>query len=186
MGRTPSAGMLLFLALALLVSAAAGELTWKRKDSKNVHITGKVMCQDCSMGWTQWANGAKPLKGSRVAVTCMDARRHVVYYGSDETDAKGEFDLEVELSRRSDGGVSSAAKEIDPKGCAVRLVSSPDDDCGVMTDFGGGRKGVRLTRPSHVYPGVLRYTVGPFFFTSPMCDEPDTSTGGGAPPRGGY
>ncbi|KAL0927185.1 hypothetical protein M5K25_001348 [Dendrobium thyrsiflorum] len=153
-----------------VAASASGEL-WKTEDLKNVHIAGKVLCQDCSQGWNYWAHAAIPLKGSKVAVTCIDARRRVVYYGSDETDDKGNFDLPVELQRYS----GDPAKNIRPEGCSVRLVSSPDAACNVMTNFGGGRSGVGLVRPSHVYPGRVKYTVGPFFFTSPMCEEPDTN-----------
>jgi len=100
----------------------------------------------------------------------MDARKRVVYHVSDDTDERGEFDVPV--SKYVNG------KELKPEGCSVRLVSSPDQACSVMTNFGGGRSGVKLHRPSHVYPGMVKYTVGPFFFTSPMCDEPDTSESG--------
>lgn len=105
----------------------------------------------------------------------MDARKRVVYHVSDDTDEQGDFDVLV--SKYVYG------KEVKPERCAVRLVSSPDQACNVMTDFGHGRSGVRLYRPSHVYPGMVKYTVGPFFFTSPMCDEPETTgehaSGGG-------
>ncbi|KAK8937756.1 hypothetical protein KSP40_PGU014745 [Platanthera guangdongensis] len=114
--------------------------------------------------------------GSKVAVTCLDSRRRVVYYGSDETDEKGDFNFPVDLCRYA----GDHSKAIRPEGCSVRLVSSPEDACNVMTDFGGGRSGARFVRPSHVYPGSLKYTVGPFFFTSPMCEEPDTSDIGGS------
>ncbi|THU69281.1 hypothetical protein C4D60_Mb08t12790 [Musa balbisiana] len=63
----------------------------------------------------------------------------------------------------------------DGKDCTVRLVSSPDPTCNVMTDFGGGKCGVRPHHPSVVHRGMLKYTVGPFYFTSPSCDEPETS-----------
>ncbi|KAG1362612.1 putative non-classical arabinogalactan protein 31 [Cocos nucifera] len=53
------------------------------------------MCQDCTKGWNQWVHGATPLRGCRVAVTCMDARRWVVYHASDHTDEHGEFNLPV-------------------------------------------------------------------------------------------
>ncbi|XP_020587648.1 LOW QUALITY PROTEIN: uncharacterized protein LOC110029619 [Phalaenopsis equestris] len=153
---------------AAAVASAGGEL-WKGEDLKSVHVAGKVLCQDCSQGWNYWAHAAQPVKGGKVAVTCTDARRRVVYYGSDETDDKGNFDLPVGPA------TGDAAKRIRPEGCSVRLLSSPDSACNVLTaDFAGGRSGMRLVRPSHVYPGRIKYTVGPFFFTSPMCEEPDT------------
>ncbi|XP_008803445.2 LOW QUALITY PROTEIN: pistil-specific extensin-like protein [Phoenix dactylifera] len=164
--------------LALIgVAAALGTMFhgvegWKDYDgSKVIHVGGKVMCQDCTKGWNQWVHGANPIKGSRVAVTCMDARRRVVYYASDNTDEHGEFDLLVTKY--------IYGKELPPEGCTVRLVSSPDHTCNIniMTNFGGGQTGVKLRRPSHVYPNLVKYTVGPFYFTSSICNEPRQGRG---------
>lgn len=95
----------------------------------------------------------------------MDDRSRVVYYGSDETDDSGEFDLTV--NKYING------KELNKKACSVRLVSSPDPLCNIPTDFAGGRSGVKLGRPSMVYRDIMKYTMGPFYYTTPMCDEPD-------------
>lgn len=97
----------------------------------------------------------------------MDDRSRVVYYGSDETDDSGEFDLTV--NKYING------KELNKKACSVRLVSSPDPVCNIPTDFAGGRSGVKLSRPSMVYRDIKKYTMGPFYYTTPMCDEPDTN-----------
>ncbi|XP_020259457.1 uncharacterized protein LOC109835887 isoform X2 [Asparagus officinalis] len=155
------AGAQAFVAIAvayIVIIMSLGSLRsaegWKGEEPKFIHVGGKVMCQDCT-------------QGSKVAVTCMDARKRVVYHVSDDTDEQGDFDVLV--SKYVNG------KEVNPERCAVRLVSSPDQACNVMTDFGNGRSGVKLYRPSHVYPGMVKYTVGPFFFTSPMCDEPETT-----------
>lgn len=106
--------------------------------------------------------------GAKVAVTCMDCRGRVVYHGSDFTDEKGEFELEV-VRRRAYG------KAIEVEDCTVRLVSSSESTCNVMTDFGGGRSGVRPHHPSALHRGLVKYTVGPFYFTSPACDYTDAS-----------
>ncbi|KAK9122208.1 hypothetical protein Syun_019825 [Stephania yunnanensis] len=69
--------------------------------------------------------------GSRVSATCMDKCDKVIYYGSDEMDEEGEFDMVVD-SRE-------ACKELRPELCFVRLVSSPNPVCNVATNFGGGK-----------------------------------------------
>ncbi|CAL9038209.1 unnamed protein product [Musa banksii] len=154
------------VAAAALLTLGAVEARRGHDDVKVVHYDGKVLCQDCSKGWNEWTKG-KPVKGAKVAVTCLDSRRRAVCHTSDTTDDKGEFDLVV--SKFVYG------KAVRPEDCTVRLVSSPDPTCNVMTDFGGGKCGVRPHHPSVVHRGMLKYTVGPFYFTSPSCDEPETS-----------
>ncbi|KAK3024737.1 hypothetical protein RJ639_044674 [Escallonia herrerae] len=96
----------------------------------------------------------------------MDERRRIVYYGSDETDEAGGF--EMIINKYING------KELRRNGCFVRLVQSPDPVCNIATDFGGGRTGVRLSRPTVVYRDLIKHVLGPFYYTTPMCDEPDT------------
>ncbi|WOL09849.1 pistil-specific extensin-like protein [Canna indica] len=152
--------------MLLLNTWAADGRKYYDENVEVVHIDGKVMCQDCNQGWNEWVHG-KPIKGAKVAVTCLDSRRRAVYHACDATDDKGEFDLVV--SKHVHG------KAIRPADCTVRLVSSPDPTCNVMTDFGGGKCGVKPHHPSVVQRGLVKYTVGPFFFTTPACEEPETS-----------
>lgn len=105
--------------------------------------------------------------GCKVSVMCRDIRHRVVYYGSDLTDEAGVY--EIIINKYVNG------KEIDPKNCFVRLVSSPDPVCNIVTDFAGGKSGVKLHRPTEVYRDLVKYVLGTFYYTTPMCDEPDTS-----------
>ncbi|GMY19310.1 non-classical arabinogalactan protein 31 [Fagus crenata] len=157
--------VLAIITASLLVSCT--NLAFAVKEPKVIHVGGKVLCQDCTQGWNEWVHGGKPIKGGKVSITCMDDRSRVVYYGSDMTDELGQFDIIVNkyINR----------KELKAKLCSVRLVSSPDHTCNILTDFAGGRRGVKLSRPSLVYRDQIKYTLGPFYFTSPLCDEPDTS-----------
>lgn len=107
--------------------------------------------------------------GSRVSITCFD-RSRVVYYGSDETDETGEY--EITLNKYING------KKLNPRDCFLRLVSSPDPVCNIATNSGGGQKGVALDRPTTVYRDITKYLLGSFYYTTPMCDEPDTSEPG--------
>ncbi|MCD7468884.1 hypothetical protein HAX54_007431 [Datura stramonium] len=90
-----------------------------------------------------------------------------MYYGSDLTDEAGIFDLIV--------NTTCHGKTIKPQNCFVRLVSSPDSVCNIATDFAGGKSGVKLHRPAVVYRDLLKYVLSPFYYTTPMCDEPDTN-----------
>lgn len=89
-----------------------------------------------------------------------------MHYASDLTDELGQFDITIDKFIHG--------KILNPKKCSVRLVSSPDPSCNIMTDFAGGRSGVQLRGPSLVYRDFVKYVLGPFYFTSPMCEEPDT------------
>ncbi|KAF3441765.1 hypothetical protein FNV43_RR15680 [Rhamnella rubrinervis] len=136
-------------------------------EAGKIHIGGSVLCQDCTQGWNQWAHGGKPIKGCKVSTLCMDERRRVMHYGSDTTDEAGQFQMSI--NKVING------KPIKKELCFVRLVSSPDKACNVFTDFGGGRSGVRLTQPTYAYGDSIKFTISPFYFTTPMCDEPDTT-----------
>nr|CAD1835155.1 unnamed protein product [Ananas comosus var. bracteatus] len=160
-----------FSIVASLVAAAVvvavslnGAEGWSTYDAKAFHVVGKVLCQDCSKGWNQWAHGATPIVGSKVGVTCMGPQARVLLHKSDACDRRGEFDIVVD---KYVNGV-----EVNPEECTVRLVSSGCQNCTVMTNFNGGKDGVRLSRPSTVYPGHIAYKVGPFYFTIPKCDLP--------------
>lgn len=106
-------------------------------------------------------------------MTCLDDRNRVVHYASDLTDEAGNFD--VTCQKFVNG------KKLRPESCYLRLVSSPDPVCNVATNFAGGVTGVKLHRPSVVYRDLVKYALGPFYYTTPMCEEPDTTP----PPREG-
>ncbi|KFK38341.1 hypothetical protein AALP_AA3G101500 [Arabis alpina] len=117
-------------------------------DGDVIHVTGKVLCQDCSLSYEQWISGSVPIKEAVVSVTCMDERRRVRYYGSDKTDERGQFDLIV--NKTLYGG-----KDLKPQLCNVRLVSSPDQSCNIPTNFGDGQTGVKLVRPFMVFQDLV-------------------------------
>ncbi|XP_050228165.1 pistil-specific extensin-like protein [Mercurialis annua] len=131
-----------------------------------IHVGGKVMCQDCTKGYNEWINGDRPIKGCKVSLTCMDERKRVMYYSSDFTDEEGQFEMRV--NKLVNG------KELKEKLCSVRLVFSPDQTCNILTDYAGGKSGVLLKRPTLIYRDMVKFLLDPFYFTSPMCDQPDT------------
>ncbi|KAL2554316.1 Pollen Ole e 1 allergen and extensin family protein [Forsythia ovata] len=164
MGRT---SILLIIAAASFLVIFNGVADALKEDSQVFQVCGKVLCQDCTEGWNEWVTGAKPIKGSKVSITCLDDRSRVVHYASDLTDDGGEF--EVSVKKYTNG------KELKPQNCFLRLVSSPDPVCNIATDFAGGKTGVKLHHPVVVYRDIVKYVLGPFYYSTPMCDEPDTS-----------
>ncbi|KAI4300379.1 hypothetical protein L6164_033765 [Bauhinia variegata] len=157
----------LMIATTVLVSCSNNNIVLASNEQEVIHVSGKVLCQDCSQGWNEWVHGAKPIKGCIVSLTCMDKRSRVVHYTSDTTDELGKFEILVNKN--------VLGKQLDVKLCSVRLVSSPEVACNILTDFGGGKSGVKLNLPSLVYRNLIKYVLDPFYYTTPMCDKPDTS-----------
>ncbi|KAJ4706293.1 pistil-specific extensin-like protein [Melia azedarach] len=133
-----------------------------------IHVGGKVLCQDCSKSYKEWVNGSQPLKGVKVSLTCVDERSRVMCYKSDITDEQGQFDMTVNK-------LVNGKKQLKVKFCLVRLVSSSHPVCNIATDFAGGKTGIKLMRPTFVYNDLVKYGVGPFYYTTPMCEKPDTN-----------
>ncbi|XP_021864897.1 uncharacterized protein [Spinacia oleracea] len=159
------------LMMMMIILGCSLKLTEATMDEAEVfHVSGFVKCQDCSQGWNEWVQGDKPIKGARVSITCLDDCDGLAHYGSDATDDDGEFSLIVKKIVHG--------KKLNLKDCLVRLVSSPDSSCNILTDFGKGKTGVNLRQPSVIYRGVTKYVVGPFYYTTPTCDcddEPDNN-----------
>ncbi|XVE61605.1 hypothetical protein DITRI_Ditri06bG0053600 [Diplodiscus trichospermus] len=158
-------GVLLFMAVAFLMGCTINEAEATLLSGLQViNLGGKVMCQDCTKSYGEWAQGTQPIRGCKVSVTCMDDRSRIMYYGSDETDEKGEFNMVV--NKYING------KELKAKSCLVRLVSSPHPTCNIPTNFAGGHTGVELpVRPAVVYRDLVQYQLGTFFYTTPRCDK---------------
>ncbi|KAG8503432.1 hypothetical protein CXB51_001381 [Gossypium anomalum] len=130
-----------------------------------IHLGGKVMCQDCTKSYGEWTHGSQPIKGGKVSVTCKDDRSRIIYYGSDESDEEGNFNMAV--NKYING------KELQPKSCLVRLVSSTHLTCNIPTNFAGGITGVNLpVRPTVLYRDLVKYQLGTFFYTTPRCAKP--------------
>ena len=98
-----------------------------------------------------------------VGITCVDGRGRVVYHGSDATDGQGVFNIEVPSK-------AASGADLAPSRCLVRLASSGDAGCAVLTDFNGGRTGQKPSRLTHSSPDRATYAVGPYYCTLPRCD----------------
>ncbi|KAL9993339.1 hypothetical protein Hdeb2414_s0009g00305051 [Helianthus debilis subsp. tardiflorus] len=160
--------MMLLVAATAVMNVAEG---WEEIPASSgdgvIRVGGKVLCQDCTEGWNEWVNGNKPIEGCIVSVTCMDDRKRIIYYESDKTDKTGEFEVTINKYIRG--------KKVNPEACFTRLVSSPDPICNIPTDFAGGKTGVKLGRPTIMYRDIIKHILGPFYYTTPMCDEPNTN-----------
>ncbi|CAA0823503.1 Pollen Ole e 1 allergen and extensin family protein [Striga hermonthica] len=80
------------------------------------------------------------------------------------------------VARAGHGSSNRVFSELKPGNCFLRLVSSPDPVCNIATDFSGGKTGVKLSHPAVVFRDLIKYVLGPFYYTTPMCDKPGTSS----------
>ncbi|CAL1373036.1 unnamed protein product [Linum trigynum] len=165
MAATTSSIFAATVLILFAVTSAAANWDEEAPTSELIHVSGKVLCQDCQKSYKDWISGERPIKGSTVSLTCMDDRKRVHHYDSDLTDERGEYEMVV--SKYVNG------KRLNEKQCWVRLVSSPDSDCNVLTDFAGGKSGVRLSQPTSAYRGTTKYDVGSFYYTHPRCERPE-------------
>ncbi|XP_015898599.3 uncharacterized protein LOC107432058 [Ziziphus jujuba] len=163
-------GMVMILALAASILMGCTDVALGLNEAEKIHVGGRVLCQDCTQEWNKWAYGGKPIKGCKVSAICMDERRRIVHYASDTTDELGEFQLIIDKLVNG--------KQIKTELCSVRLVSSPDPTCNVFTNFGNGVSGVKLFRQlaTAFNDNFIKYSLNPFYFTTPMCDQPDTTS----------
>jgi hypothetical protein len=134
-----------------------------------VRVEGLVLCQSCMQWGSQSLDGAAPLPGAKVTVTCRDKKNRVMSWRSPAADYNGYFHAEFGVERAGDyfGGDPRAA-------CFVRLLSSPDARCNGITNIGGGTEGVPIRDEGKRWTdqrGIenVVYTAGPLAFKPAMC-----------------
>ncbi|XP_062208341.1 non-classical arabinogalactan protein 30-like [Phragmites australis] len=134
-----------------------------------VRVEGLVFCQSCAQRGSQRLEGAAPLPGAKVTVTCRDSKNRVMAYRAPVVDENGYFQAEF--------SVESARyyyKEDPQKACFVRLLSSPDAKCNYVTNINQGMVGAPLRdegkrwTDGEGYENVV-YTAGPLAFKPASC-----------------
>lgn len=58
------------MAAAMIVAASilmgCADLALGLNEAGKIHVGGKVLCQDCTQGWNDWAYHGKPIKGTYI------------------------------------------------------------------------------------------------------------------------
>lgn len=62
--------VLLIIASSLLMASLSMNIVGASNDEV-INVGGKVLCQDCTQGWNEWLNGAKPIKGKQPPRICF-------------------------------------------------------------------------------------------------------------------
>ncbi|BAD68108.1 hypothetical protein [Oryza sativa Japonica Group] len=137
-------------------------------DKVLVRVEGKVYCQSCEHRNSWSLDGARPLRGAEVSVTCRDAKNRAAWWRLAVADESGYFLAEFGVTRASD------FLGADPRGaCYARLLSSPDRKCDGLTNINAGMVGAPLRDEGKRWPGQgydnVVYAAGPLAFRPANC-----------------
>lgn len=139
-----------------------------QSDKVLVRVEGKVYCQSCEHRNSWSLDGARPLRGAEVSVTCRDAKNRAAWWRLAVADESGYFLAEFGVTRASD------FLGADPRGaCYARLLSSPDRKCDGLTNINAGMVGAPLRDEGKRWPGQgydnVVYAAGPLAFRPANC-----------------
>ncbi|MQL69232.1 hypothetical protein Taro_001486 [Colocasia esculenta] len=126
---------------------------------------GVVYCQSCERVGTWSLTGAKPLPSAKVSVSCIDNKNRVRFYESFQTDGNGYF--YAPLQGLDLKGSPAALQPL--RACKVRLVSSADPKCNLLTNVNYGIAGAPLREANETSYEVVLYSAGPLAFRPAYC-----------------
>ncbi|XP_012701393.1 uncharacterized protein LOC101774223 [Setaria italica] len=164
--------MAAFLPIAVLISLLAAGATadgYGSSPSPSTPPPHTPPPAPCAKRGSPSLDGAAALPGARVTVTCRDRKNRVMAWRSPAADYNGYFLAEFGVERAGDFFGK------DPReACFVRLLSSPDAKCNVVTNINGGMGGASLRDEGKRWTdgrGIenVVYAAGPLAFRPEMC-----------------
>jgi hypothetical protein len=134
-----------------------------------LRVEGLVMCQSCAKRGWQSLDGAAPLEGAKVTVTCRDRKNRVIAWRKAAADENGYFLAKFGVERLGDYYMGDPSKA-----CFVRLLASPDAKCNGITNINGGMVGAQLHDEGKRWTGGegyenVVYAAGPLAFKPSKC-----------------
>ncbi|KAK6932978.1 hypothetical protein RJ641_035872 [Dillenia turbinata] len=160
---------LLLLAFAFSSAATEDYLPSKPITKKpDVGVEGMVYCQSCKHFGTWSLTDAKPIQGAKVSVICKDYKDRVTYYKTCETDKNGYFYAQLDGFK-----MSHLLLDHPLHSCHVKLVSSPDQGCNLLSNINNALYGAPLRYENkrlvgEIYEAVV-YAAGPVAFRPSHC-----------------
>ncbi|KAE8792547.1 non-classical arabinogalactan protein 31-like [Hordeum vulgare] len=137
-------------------------------DKVMLKVEGVVYCQSCTHQNSWCLDGATPLPGAKVMVTCRDAKNRVMVSRTPVADGKGYFLAEFDVAEKADYYMGDPAKA-----CFVRLLASPDRKCDDLTNVNYGIEGAPLRHEGKRWSGEgyenVVYAAGPLSFKPDTC-----------------
>ncbi|XWS65812.1 hypothetical protein CRYUN_Cryun05aG0145700 [Craigia yunnanensis] len=160
---------LLLLPLAFPSIAAYGDIPHEKKTE--VVVEGMVYCQSCD-NYGSWSlSKAEPIASAKVSVICKNKKDQVSFYKAFETDGNGYFFAELEGFR-----INHSLLDHPLQSCRVKLVSSPLENCNLLSNINYGPYGSPLRYESkRLYRKdyeVVIYAAGPLAFRPAHCPAP--------------
>ncbi|XVE99809.1 hypothetical protein REPUB_Repub03eG0233300 [Reevesia pubescens] len=161
---------LLLLSLAFPSIAAYGDNIPQEKKTEVV-VEGVVYCQSCD-NYGSWSlSKPEPIPSAKVSVICKNEKDQVSFYKAYETDGNGYFFAELEGYKMSNSLLDHPLQS-----CRVKLVSSPLENCKLLSNVNYGLNGSplryenkRLYRKDYE---VVIYAAGPLAFRPAHCPAP--------------
>ncbi|PON45738.1 Pollen Ole e 1 allergen and extensin family protein [Trema orientale] len=161
---------LLLLPLAF-PSIAADEYVVEKPVEKKVAVVveGVVYCQSCDRFGTWSLTGAELIPSAKVSVLCKNHWGQVSYYKAFEADSKGYFYAQLEGFEMNHDLLDHPLQS-----CKVKLVSSPNENCSLLSNVNYGMYGAplrfedKVLRGGKSYEAVI-YAAGPLAFRPNHC-----------------
>ncbi|XP_022871832.1 non-classical arabinogalactan protein 30 [Olea europaea var. sylvestris] len=162
-----------FLVLSLAVSSTTahenGTNTHKPVEKHvDVVVEGVVYCQSCDQYGTWPLTGAEPIESATVSIICKDHRNRVSFYKAFHTDNNGYFYAQLLGFKKS-----HALLDHPLHSCHVKLVSSPLENCNLLSNINYGLYGAPLRYEDKKLIGTnyeaVIYAAGPLAFRPAHC-----------------
>ncbi|XP_040993012.1 non-classical arabinogalactan protein 30-like [Juglans microcarpa x Juglans regia] len=167
-----SSQLLILLSLLMLLLLAFPSITAAEQEKKiDVVVEGVVYCQSCEQTGTWSLSGAKPIPAAKVSVVCKNHQDQVSYYKVFETDGNGYFYAQLKGFK-----MSQCLLEHPLQACHVKSVSSPLQNCNLLTNVNYGLYGFSLRYETKKLLGsnyeAVIYAAGPLAFRPDHCPLP--------------
>ncbi|CAI9772213.1 unnamed protein product [Fraxinus pennsylvanica] len=162
-----------FIVLSLAVSsitAHENSTSTQKPVEKHVDVVveGVVYCQSCDHYGTWSLTGAEPIEAATVSVICKDHRNRVSFYKAFHTDNNGYFYAQL-LGFK----MRHALLDHPLHSCRVKLVSSPLENCNLLSNINYGLYGAPLRYEDKKLVGTnyeaVIYAAGPLAFRPAHC-----------------
>ncbi|KAJ0045863.1 hypothetical protein Pint_06560 [Pistacia integerrima] len=147
---------------------AAHENATATERKVDVVVEGMVYCQSCEHYGTWSLSEAETIASAKVSVICKNEKDQVSYYKSFQTNDNGYFYAQLEGFK-----MNNCLVEHPLQSCSVKLLSSPLENCSLLSNVNYGMYGASLRYErkklfGKSYEAVI-YAAGPLAFRPSNC-----------------
>ncbi|OMO96238.1 Pollen Ole e 1 allergen/extensin [Corchorus olitorius] len=163
--------LLLPLAFSSIAAAYGDNYEAPKQKKTDIVVEGMVYCQSCD-NYGSWSlSKAEPIASAKISVICKNEYDQVSYYKAFETNGKGYFFAELKEYK-----MGNSILEHPLQSCKVKLVSSPLENCNLLSNVNYGMDGSPLLyEKKRLYRkdrDVVIYAAGPLAFRPAQCPAP--------------